>query len=141
MENSKNLDLLIKTNQFKQYIEKQVEFQLNIQGINMTEFLVMHFLHEAVEHKLRRVDLAGQIGLTASGITRLLKPMEKIGLVKNSSNPRDARVSMVKLTKAGMENYKNALDGYNHVYDSMTQKLSASDVDNLKNLMLKLMTN
>ena len=50
---------------------------------------------------MRRIDLAQKLGLTASGITRLVAPMEKIGLVEKEANPRDARVSLVKITKAG----------------------------------------
>ena len=46
-------------------------------------------------------DLANNIGLTASGITRIVAPMEKIGVVMKELNPRDARVSLVKLTSAG----------------------------------------
>jgi DNA-binding MarR family transcriptional regulator len=50
---------------------------------------------------MRRVDLAERIGLTASGITRMLIPMEKIGLVERDVSAQDARVSFVMLAPGG----------------------------------------
>ena len=49
---------------------------------------------------MRRIDLAERIGLSASGVTRLVNPMEKNHLVEKEINPRDARVSLVHLSKA-----------------------------------------
>lgn len=73
----------------------------SIHGIGFTEFMVLHHLKGAHHKTMRRIDLAQKLGLTASGITRLVAPMEKIGLVEKEANPRDARVSLVKITKAG----------------------------------------
>ena len=70
-------------------------------GISFQEFIILRHLSEATEQKMRRIDLAGKVGLTASGITRLLLPMEKIGLVKRLPNKGDARVSLVALAKGG----------------------------------------
>lgn len=50
---------------------------------------------------MRRIDLADSVGLSPSAVTRLLAPMEKPGLVEKEANPRDARVSLVKLSTAG----------------------------------------
>jgi len=73
----------------------------SIHGIGFTEYMVLFHLNNAHNKTMRRIDLAQNLGLTASGITRLVSPMEKIGLVKKDANPRDARVSLVKLTPAG----------------------------------------
>ncbi|MDZ7871614.1 MAG: MarR family transcriptional regulator [Rheinheimera sp.] len=48
----------------------------------------------------RRSDLVELVGLSPSGITRLLLPLEKIGRVEKERNPRDARVSLVILSEA-----------------------------------------
>jgi len=73
----------------------------SIHGIGFTEYMVLFHLNNAHKKTMRRIDLAQNLGLTASGITRLASPMEKIGLVQKEANPRDARVSLVKLTAAG----------------------------------------
>ena len=57
---------------------------------------------------MRRVDLAERVGLTASGVTRTLLPLEKIGLVTRESDPRDARVGFAAITPVGHEMVDNA---------------------------------
>ena len=70
-------------------------------GIGATDLAVLTKLRDAPENKLRRIDLARALSLTPSGITRLLLPLEKIGLVTRESNPEDARVAYATLTDAG----------------------------------------
>lgn len=72
-------------------------------GIGLNEFMILLALSEAGSEKMRRIDLAETIGLTASGVTRLLAPMEKIGLIQREANAEDARVSYVALAKGGKQ--------------------------------------
>lgn len=58
---------------------------------------------------MRRVDLADKIGFTASGVTRMLIPLEKIGLVQREAYERDARVSYVGLTDIGKQVFEESL--------------------------------
>jgi DNA-binding MarR family transcriptional regulator len=82
-------------------IQKRIGGALSVHGVGLSEYLVLHQLFIAPGQKMRRVDLAEQVGLSPSGITRLLNPMEKIGLIEKEENPRDARVSLVTLSIAG----------------------------------------
>ncbi len=70
-------------------------------GIGLNEFMILFILSEAGNEKMRRIDLAQAVGLTASGVTRLLAPMEKIGLIQREANPADARISYVTLASGG----------------------------------------
>ncbi len=70
-------------------------------GLSFSDFQVLYYLSRAPEEKMRRIDLAEQMALTASGITRMLLPMEKIGLVSREASSHDARVSYVKLSPGG----------------------------------------
>ncbi|MEN0055215.1 MAG: MarR family transcriptional regulator [Mucilaginibacter sp.] len=81
---------------------------LNVHGIGFSDFMILYLLQQSADGKMRRVDLADKIGLTASGITRMLLPMEKMGLVARQANERDARVSFVVLTPAGRELFNDA---------------------------------
>jgi DNA-binding MarR family transcriptional regulator len=74
----------------------------------LNEFIILGELSQA-EGKLRRIDLAERIGLTASGVTRLLLPMEKIGLVRREANKDDARSSLVVLASGGKRKLEEAL--------------------------------
>lgn len=72
-----------------------------LHGIGFGDFMVLFALNQAPGGKLRRIDLAGELGLTASAVTRILIPLERIGLVKRQRDPRDARVGYATLTETG----------------------------------------
>ncbi|MTV38715.1 MarR family winged helix-turn-helix transcriptional regulator [Duganella radicis] len=77
-------------------------------GISFSDFMLLHYLNRAPGGRLRRVDLAERQGLTASGVTRTLLPLEKIGLVERQQDPRDARVAYAAITATGREMLTNA---------------------------------
>lgn len=79
------------------------------QGLGFADLAVLYSISQSPEGKIRPTDLADQVGLTASGVTRLLIPLEKIGVVKRESHERDGRVSYVIMTKSGKELFENAL--------------------------------
>ena len=77
-------------------------------GISFGDFQLLDHLSRAPGGRLRRVDLAERLGLTASGVTRALLPLEKIGLVVREIDPRDARVGFAAITPSGRELLDNA---------------------------------
>jgi DNA-binding MarR family transcriptional regulator len=79
-------------------------------GLGLNEFIILHHLSEAEEEKMRRIDLAEALGFTASGITRLLLPMEKVGLIKKEANHQDARSSFVALAAGGKRKLTEAME-------------------------------
>lgn len=85
-------------------------FDGRLGGLGFNEFVILFHLSQAYGGKIRRIDLAEKIGLTASGVTRLLLPMEKIGLVKREINEHDARVSYVMLAPGGKRKLEEALE-------------------------------
>lgn len=84
-------------------------FNSRLNGLGFTEFIILFHLVQAEGEKLRRSDLSERTGLTPSGITRLLLPMEKIGLVGRGEDERDARVRFVTLTSAGKTKFMEEL--------------------------------
>lgn len=79
-------------------------------GISFADYQILLHLQRAPGGRLRRVDLADKLGLTASGVTRSLLPLEKIGLVTRQSDLRDARVGYALITPAGAELVSNATE-------------------------------
>lgn len=80
----------------------------NLHGLSFGDFMVLFHLHRAAGTHLRRIDLAERLGMTASGVTRTLLPMEKLGLVARQPDPCDARAGYAVLTKAGQRLLANA---------------------------------
>lgn len=79
-------------------------------GIGFNELIILYHLSQSPDQKLRRIDLAQKVGLTASGITRLLLPMEKIGLIGREANEHDARVSYATLAPGGATKLAEGLE-------------------------------
>ena len=79
------------------------------QGLGFGEFALLYHLHQSPEGKLRRIDLADKVGLTASGITRMLIPLEKLKIIERNTDDLDARARFASLTPAGKELFENAL--------------------------------
>jgi len=70
-------------------------------GLTLNDYEVLLRLSRADGRRLRRVDLAEQVLLTPSGITRLLEGLERSGLVERASCESDARVTYAQLTDEG----------------------------------------
>ena len=106
-----------------------------IHGIGLTEYMVLLHLMKAQNHALRRIDIADALARTASGVTRLLVPMERIGLVEKETNQRDARVSLVKITPAGEELFQNATLTVNEKSASILKNLAPKQAKTLLELL------
>lgn len=102
-----------------------------IHGLGFVEFMVLHQLSRSPDGCMRRVDLANAIGRTASGVTRLLRPLEKIGLVAKLSSDKDARVSLVTLTRAGEERLDHARATLNELGIRLTRGIGDSQLDSV----------
>jgi DNA-binding MarR family transcriptional regulator len=79
-------------------------------GLTLNDYEVLLRLSRAPERQMRRVDLAEQVLLTASGITRLLDGLQASGYVDKAACPSDARVTYAVLTDAGHEKLRTAAD-------------------------------
>ena len=84
-----------------------------------TGFQVLYYLDAAPGQRMRRIDLAEKLALTASGVTRLLLPMEKLGLLAREACDGDARVSFVKLTGAGKRHLSECMEDVELLSDEL----------------------
>lgn len=112
--------------------------RLNVHGIGFNDLMILYVLQQSTDGKMRRIDLADQIGLTASGITRMLLPMEKIGLVTREANERDARVSYVVLTSAGKQLFEDAEKTASTLASEIVPALKPKDINLLTDLLSSL---
>lgn len=119
-------------------VVKPLESALSYHGLSFTEWLVMHRLSQVSDNTLKRATLATSIGVTASGVTRLLLPMEKTGLVEKVTKARDARVSLVRLTAAGMQAYNDATNSIEFGADNVTNMMNAQQIEQCLGLLSTL---
>jgi len=71
-------------------------------GVTFSEYRLLRALQGA-ERGMTRVALASLLSVSPSGVTRALKPLEKLGYVTTVKNERDARQSLAVLTRGGHE--------------------------------------
>lgn len=127
MENVK-VDFIINIAKFYTVISKT--FDASLWGLWFNDFIVLYYLDNTLDKKLRRIDLANKVGLTASWITRLLLPMEKVWLIKKEVNILDARVSLVFITPAWKTKLDEAMERFEMI---LNEKIDDSNIWDIKN--------
>ena len=109
-----------------------------VHGIGFGDFMLLFALSQAPAAKLRRIDLAGELGLTASAVTRTLIPLEKIGLVKRQRDPHDARVGFAMLTEAGQRILEESLVSAEVMSQDALPHLGAAKLQPLSEVLSRL---
>jgi DNA-binding MarR family transcriptional regulator len=120
-------------------LSKKIGNRLSVHGISLVEYLIMHYLHNSHSKAVSRIELAEHVGMSASGITRLLAPMEKNHLVEKVSNSRDARQSLVNLSETGARVYSEATISFAHVADDLLGNVSQSQLSKVVETYGKLL--
>jgi len=101
----------------------------SLHGLSFADFMILYYLERAPDGRLRRVDLAERLGLTASGVTRSLLPLEKLGLVSRQSDPRDARVGYATLTDSGLQLLGYAVTTVRTVAQEATELIPTEQIE------------
>lgn len=132
------LSLLLQSAALWSQLIKRADSQLSVHGISFTEFSILHCLSQAPLQQLSRIELANGVGLSASGVTRLLMPLEKIHLVEKAQVARDARVSLVKLTAVGQQIYQDAQQTLTFCAEQFAAPLTPRQQEQLTDLLGRL---
>jgi len=108
--------------------EARVDAELGgVHGLGLSEFAALHHLAEAPGTRLRRVDLARRLALTPSGVTRLLDPLERRGIVTREQDGHDARATYAVLTRSGKALEKDAAATVSAIAESVLASLGEKD--------------
>jgi DNA-binding MarR family transcriptional regulator len=105
-------------------------------GLTINDYEVLLHLSRADERRLRRVDLAERVILTASGITRLLDGLEQSGFVERAACDSDRRVVYAVLTDAGLDKLREASRSHLDQIDTLFRaSLDDEELDQLTSLL------
>lgn len=77
-----------------------------VYGASFSEFVILRAIDQEQGAGIRRIDLAEKVGLSVSGVTRALAPLEKLGYIQRQDQTLDARVRRVVLSDSGRELFK-----------------------------------
>jgi DNA-binding MarR family transcriptional regulator len=110
-----------------------------VHELTLSDFDVLVQLYYAEGRRMRRIDLARSVLLTASGITRLLDGLESSGLVGKERCDSDARVAYAVLTDAGVKKIEEARDSHlADIEELFGSRFSAQERDQLADLLGRL---
>lgn len=108
-------------------------------GLTINDYEALLHLSRADEGRMRRVDLAGNLLLTPSGVTRLLDGLEQAGLVERAACASDRRVTYAVLTDAGRAKLRAASDAHlAGVREYFGRRFSEEELDQLAGLLGRL---
>jgi DNA-binding MarR family transcriptional regulator len=121
-------------------ITRELSAQLQHEhGLTLSDYEVLLRLKNAEGGMMRRVDLAEQVLLTASGITRLLEGLERAGYVRKETCASDARVSYAKITDEGLAKFTAAAVTHLRGIDELfLSRYSGSELATLAELLGRL---
>ncbi|HEY6962110.1 MAG TPA: MarR family winged helix-turn-helix transcriptional regulator [Gaiellaceae bacterium] len=139
-ETTRSLDSWVAFLRSHAAITRELSAQLQREhGLTLNDYEVLLHLSRADGGMMRRVDLAQQVLLTASGITRLLDGLERAGFVCKETCASDARVSYAKLTGDGREKLRAAGETHLRGIDELfTSRYSGSELATLGELLARL---
>ena len=108
-------------------------------GLTLSDYEVLLRLSWAPERRLRRVDLAEQVLLTASGITRLLDGLEKAGYVDRGTCDSDRRVVYAVLTETGLAKLREASSShFTQIDELFTARFDEAELEAVGDLLSRL---
>jgi DNA-binding MarR family transcriptional regulator len=108
-------------------------------GLTLNDYEALKHLARAEGRRMRRVDLARSLALSASGVTRLLEGLEDEGLVERATCPSDLRVTYARLTDAGAERLQAASCGHvGSIRNLLEETLTETEIDELAELLGKV---
>jgi DNA-binding MarR family transcriptional regulator len=108
-------------------------------GLTINDFEALLVLANAEDGRLKRVDLARNLLLTPSGVTRLLRGLEDAGLVERASCATDLRVTYAQLTDAGRDKLEAASRAHIASIRALLEEHFARDeLDSIADMLGKL---
>lgn len=108
-------------------------------GLTINDYECLLLLSQAENGEMRRVDLATELMLTPSGVTRLLDGLQNAGYVCNQACPADARVKYAVLTDEGRRKLGEASASHlGAVTELFGERFSDEELELLANLLGRL---
>jgi DNA-binding MarR family transcriptional regulator len=108
-------------------------------GLTLSDYEVLLRLARAPDRRMRRVDLAQEVFLSASGVTRLLDGLERSGFVERASCSSDRRVVYAVLTDVGLAKLREAASSHvGQVEELFDARYGADDLGRLQSLLGRL---
>jgi len=116
-----------------------LDADLAAHGLTIGDYEVLVRLSESPDERLRMCDLATQLRLSPSGLTRRLDGLVASGLVVREPSASDRRVMLAALTPAGLDTLEAAApDHLAGVRRQFIDRLDRSEIEHLASAFAKV---
>lgn len=139
-DSGRHLNLFLGLNRAHAVVSRRFDAHVGgLHGIGLNDVQLLHALDQAPDRRLRRVDLAGKLGVTPSGVTWMLRPLIKRRLVTSESSETDGRVAFAVLTEGGHRLLADALPSAQRLAKEILETHSgAGDIARIAELLVLL---
>jgi DNA-binding MarR family transcriptional regulator len=79
-------------------------------GLTSARFDLLWILHSSYDASARQSELRKKLGVTAPTITRMVKSLETLGVVRRERDRHDRRQRIVQLTREGLARIRAAIE-------------------------------
>src|SRR5690606_1910755 len=96
-------------------------------GLNIPRFFVL--MHVENNPGINYIDLSDLLLCTKSNTTRVIRGMQKDGLINRENDPNDRRSYQLTLTKAGHELFTRVYPNYKMLVEGLMSKLDKAKLE------------
>jgi DNA-binding MarR family transcriptional regulator len=108
-------------------------------GFTLGDYDVLIHLSRAPEAKLRMCDLAAEVLLSPSGLSRRVERLERAGFVKRERASTDGRSIEATLTTSGKRLFRRLRETHlRGVKERFADRFSAKEIERLRDLLARL---
>jgi DNA-binding MarR family transcriptional regulator len=108
-------------------------------GVSLVEFLFFSQLLPAKE--LSQAELQKRLGVDGAVVTRLVKQLEKRGLITRRPDPADNRFTLVTLTEHAYRLAEEKFDRRNKLQTALMYGINNTDVDCMQGVLAQMRQN
>ena len=118
--------------------QERANARLAAMGLNVRMCGVLNLL--ADEGALSQHDIGSMLNIDRTTMVELIDDLERAGIVRRESNPRDRRSHLIKLTTEGRAKQRRAMKAFDDAANEFFSPLSASERQALAGMLRRLLT-
>jgi DNA-binding MarR family transcriptional regulator len=96
-------------------------------GINQQQFVVLNFIGE--NELVSQKEICSSLLYEKSNVSKIIKRLEKIGLVEKKSSSGDLRYSHINITPKGQKVINQGIEDFNEFNTKLLGKLSDNEIE------------
>ncbi len=96
-------------------------------GVNQQQFVVLNFISE--NELVSQKEICSSLLYEKSNVSKIIKRLEKIGLVEKKSSSGDLRYSHINITPKGQKVINEGIADFNEFNEELLGKLSENEIE------------